>query len=55
MKIKIAFTENERKQAENITSWIKFCCRSYGKVRAKESRKHDPFRHIYLSIGTKKS
>lgn len=55
MKIKIAFTENERKQAENITSWIKFFCRSSGKVTAKESRKHEPFHHIYMNVKTKKS
>jgi len=55
MKIKIAFTENERKQAEHVADWVKFLCRSFGKVRAEESRKHEPFRHIYLSIGTKKS
>ena len=26
MKIKIAFTENERKLAEHVADWVKFYC-----------------------------
>lgn len=55
MKIKIAFTENERKQAEHVADWVKFLCCSFGKVRAEESLKHEPFRHIYMNVKTKKS
>lgn len=47
MKITIAYQEHERYDAENDAEYFK---KRYRFVTIKKSVRHDPFRHIYLTI-----
>lgn len=49
MKIKIAYQEHERRQAENTVELLKNALSSGGAVKETRSDRHEPFLHVYLS------
>ena len=54
MKIKIAYQEHERDQADRTAEIVRMALAPEAVVKVVRSDKHEPFRHIYLTSKNRK-